>query len=437
MTLFFYNLLLLAVLILGAPWWLFRLATTRKYRDGLLQRLGLLSTGVSSPRPVLWIHAVSVGEVIAIGWLVKRLDETLPGYQIVVSTTTRTGQALARDRFGAGRVFYCPLDLPWAVGRVLNDLNPKMLILAETEFWPNLLTACKRRGIPVAVVNARISDRSWPRYKALSRLWRRILSGLALVHAQTEMDAGRLIAIGCRSERVQVGGNLKFDVRTARQSDATRLLRVGAESKRVIVAGSTLDGEEADLIAAFSALLADRPDLLLVLAPRHPERFNAVAALLARSELNWQRRSHWQPYQPAPPEQLGDTHILLLDSIGELADVYRLAYLAFVGGSLVPAGGHNPLEPAQFGIPILIGPSFENFRGIVEPMLAAGGIRIVDSQEHLKSSMAELLTYPERAKQMGHQARLVFESQAGATERTVKAIQNLIHSRSSANEGSQ
>jgi 3-deoxy-D-manno-octulosonic-acid transferase len=424
MILFFYNLLLLAVLILGSPWWLFRMATTSKYREGLLQRLGFMRTGVNTTQPIIWIHAVSVGEVLAIGWLVKSLDESLPNFQIIISTTTRTGQQLARERFGINRVFYCPLDLPWAVNRVLCELNPALFILAETEFWPNLLAACSARRIPVAVVNARISDRSWPRYKALRGLWEKFLQPLSLVLAQTEKDAARLRAIGCVVDRVHVSGNLKFDVRVATDSAATQLLRIGAKGRRIVVAGSTLEGEEAALLSIWPALLTEFPNLLLILAPRHPERFSAVAALLDRSYLQWQRRSLWNA--DPPDENLGSAQIILLDSIGELASVYQLAEVAFVGGSLIPSGGHNPLEPAQFGVPILMGPSYENFRGIVDPMLAAGGIQIVVSDAELQSTLAAWLANTDQARAIGYKAREVFESQSGATARTVEAIRTLL-----------
>jgi 3-deoxy-D-manno-octulosonic-acid transferase len=437
MILFFYNFALFSVLILGSPWWLFRLATTHRYREGLFQRLGFRRTGVQSDKPIIWIHAVSVGEVLAIGRLVQSLDESLPQFQIAISTTTRTGQHLARERFGKNRVFYCPLDLPWAVGRVLNELNPQLLILAETEFWPNLLATCKHRKVPVAVVNARISDRSWPRYQALRGLWRSFLSGLTLILAQTEIDAARLHAIGCTADRVHVGGNLKFDVRTVHESEAKKLLRESAVGKKIVVAGSTLEGEESALLSVWPALLTLFPNLLLILAPRHPERFGTVAKLLEESSLTWQLRSLWRLGLPHHKENLGTAQVVLLDSIGELASVYQLAQIAFIGGSLVPAGGHNPLEPAQFATPILMGPSYENFRGIVAPMIAANGIQIVDSTTNLNSAIVELLSDHAKAKAMGQQAHTVFENQAGATEKTVAAIRELINSNVSGTGGSR
>jgi 3-deoxy-D-manno-octulosonic-acid transferase len=429
MTLFFYNVALLAALMAGAPWWLWRTAITQKYREGLRERLGrvpgrLVAGSGAGGRPLIWLHAVSVGEVLAVTRLVKTLDAALPEYFVAISTTTRTGQALARERFGANRVFYCPLDLPWAVRAYLNALKPRMLVLAETEFWPNLLNGCFRRGIPVAVVNARISDRSWPRYKMLRRLWKPLLGRLGSVQAQSQTDADRLIAIGCAPQRVAVAGNLKFDVRAAEEAEATRLLKASAASLRFVVAGSTLEGEEAALVEAWPRLLAGDAQLAMVLAPRHPERFAAVAALLERSGNRWTRRSEWSA-KPAESLRLGE--IVLLDTIGELASVYSLASVAFVGGSVVPAGGHNPLEPAQFGVPIVMGPHYANFRAMVDDLAAHDALRIV-AKEDLAAALAALLGDRTEAEAMGARAREVFERQAGATERCVMALRALLAS---------
>ncbi len=436
MILFFYNLALLAALILGAPWWLFRMATTQKYREGLLERLGRvrLLKGQDN-RPLIWVHAVSVGEVLAVSRLVKTLDAAWPDYFVAVSTTTRTGQALARERFGANRVFYCPLDLPWAVRAWLNALQPKLFILAETEFWPNLLCGCFRRGIPVAVVNARVSDRSWPRYRRLRALWRPFLSRLGRVLAQTGIDADRLKVIGCSPEVVSVAGNLKFDVRTAWEADATRQLKALAPNLRLIVAGSTLDGEETALLEAWPTLLEADQHLVLVLAPRHPERFDAVAALLDKSGLPWVKRSDWTSLPASALQPLAPGQIVLLDTIGELASVYSLAAAAFVGGSLIPAGGHNPLEPAQFAVPIVMGPHYANFRAITQDLLAHDAIRIA-AQEDLAAVLMELLEDRAASQASGERARRVFEQQAGATERCVDALRELL-SPGSASENPQ
>ena len=424
MILLLYNLALIAVLVLGAPWWLFRMATTQKYREGLLQRLGKvpLLAGQGN-RPLIWIHAVSVGEVLAVSGLVKSLDNALPDYFVAISTTTRTGQALARERFGSNRVFYCPLDLPWAVRSYVNTLRPRLFILAETEFWPNLLSGCFRRGIPVAVVNARISDRSWPRYLRLRRLWRPFLSRLDRVLAQSQTDADRLKAIGCTPQRVSVAGNLKFDVRAANEAEATRLLKQLTAGLRLVVAGSTVNGEEAILLTAWPQLLASNPRLAMVLAPRHPERFETVISQLEKSGVPWVKRSQWSSQPPDLP--LPDGTIVLLDTIGELASVYSLASVAFVGGSVTHSGGHNPLEPAQFGVPIVMGPGYANFRAIAEDLLAHNAIRIAP-KEVLAAALADLLQDRPIAEAMGDRARQVFEQQAGATDRCVRAIREIL-----------
>lgn len=422
MILLFYNLALVTALLAGAPWWLWRMATTRKYREGLPERLGKVPVWLSHKaieRPVIWLHAVSVGEVLAVSRLIGELDSAFPRFQVLISTTTRTGQALARERFGATRVFYCPLDLPWAVRAYLQALRPRLLLLAETEFWPNLLSGCVRRQIPVAVVNARISDRSWPRYRFLQRWWRPLLSPLVRVLAQSETDAERLRAIGCAPDRVTVAGNLKFDVRAARQAEATRLLSSAATGLRFLVAGSTLDGEEAALLEAWPRLLEADPNLAMVLAPRHPERFGAVVALLDKSGLAWVRRSAWKADPLAPGA------IILLDTIGELASVYSIAAVAFVGGSLIPAGGHNPLEPAQFGVPIVTGPHYANFRAITEALRAQDALRIA-AKEELAQTLSGLFADQAQAGAIGQRAKQVFDQQAGATGRTVLAMQALL-----------
>jgi 3-deoxy-D-manno-octulosonic-acid transferase len=424
MILFVYNVALLIGLLVSAPWWLWRMATTHKYREGLAERLGRVPARLWSgpdPRPMIWIHAVSVGEVLAVSRLIGELDRALPGHRILLSTTTRTGQDLARQRLGADRVFYAPLDLPWATRAYLERLRPEMLVLAETEFWPNLLSGCFRRKIPVVVVNARISDRSWPRYRALGGLWRGFLSRLRVVLAQSELDAERLRALGCPAEGVSVAGNLKFDVRAVEEAEATRLLRALAPEAEFLVAGSTLEGEESAVIGAHRSVLPQYPSLVTVIAPRHPERFDYVSALLDESGVPWVRRSAWtgKPMESLRPLEAGQ--IVLLDTIGELASVYSLASVAFVGGSLVPAGGHNPLEPAQFGVPIVVGPHYANFRAITEDLRAQDALRIA-KKESLWPVLDELLGDREAAQAMGQRARAVFEQQAGATGRCVAAI---------------
>lgn len=428
MILFFYNLALVSGLVASAPWWLWRIATTNKYREGLPQRLGKVPPWFESAagdRPAIWLHAVSVGEVLAVTHLVSEIERLFPKLQVLVSTTTRTGQTLARERFGANRVFYCPLDLPWAVRAYLDAIHPRMLILAETEFWPNLLSGCFQRGVPVVVVNGRISDRSWPRYKMLWRLWQPILSKISCALAQSETDAERLKAIGVEPDRVIVTGNLKFDVRATRQAEATRLLLLLARNLRLIVAGSTLDGEEEALLEIWPALSRSIPQLALVIAPRHPERFDTVAALLKGSGVAWVKRSSWNGRAFEDLRSIAARQVVLLDTIGELASLYSLASVAFVGGSLVPAGGHNPLEPAQFGVPIVIGVHYANFRAITDALRARQAISIATKDE-LSRTLRELLTDQEKASGMGRRAKRVFDEHSGATDKTVRAIQDVL-----------
>ena len=374
-------------------------------------------------RKVVWVHAVSVGEVLAASRLIEELDVRLAhsdgqrardAWRVMISTTTRTGQALARQRFGGERVFYFPLDLGWAVRAWLRALQPQLLVLVETEFWPRMLAECRRRRIPVAVVNARISDRSWPRYRRLAWMWRRLLGGLAVVLAQSELDAGRLTALGAAN--VRVGGNLKYDVRAASALAITERLREYlVPGARVLVCGSTVAGEEELLLPALPA------DAVTILAPRHPERFGEVAEILKKRGAQWVRRSEWVQ----SPARLEPGTVVLLDSIGELASVYSLARAAFIGGSLVPSGGHNPLEAAQFGVPLAMGPSYENFRGIVDKLREYDAIRIVGANE-LSGTLAQLLAGTPEAVATGARGREVFEREAGATERAVQALVELI-----------
>jgi 3-deoxy-D-manno-octulosonic-acid transferase len=365
---------------------------------------------------------VSVGEVLAIGGVVRELAARGSQYSLVISTTTRTGQALARQRFGAERCFYFPLDFPWSVQAVLKRLKPSMLVLTESELWPNVLSACRHAHIPVVVVNARVSDRSFPRYMRLKSLWRPFLQMLTAVMAQSREDAWRLQQIGVPGDRIRVIGNLKFDIRAPRSSALSSLLRQHlAPEAKLLVCGSTLEGEESLLLAAWPRIVASVPEAVLLLAPRHPERFDRVAAMLAVSPIPSAKRSQWI----TNPLRLAGGSVFLLDSIGELASLYALAYIAFVGGSLIPAGGHNPLEPAQFGVPITMGPNNENFREIVTLLSAQGAIKILDPAT-IDTELSTLLQDDRAAVRLGHNAQLAFEQQAGATGRAVDAILALL-----------
>ena len=424
MTLILYTSALFLVLVLGLPYWLLAMATNGKYREGLSERLGWVPDRLRAgdARKTIWVHAVSVGEVLAASRLVNELSACAPQYRVLLSTTTRTGQRLARERTGANHAFYFPLDFPWIVRRYLRVLDPVLLVLVETELWPNLLTACRHAGIPVAVVNGRISDRSLPRYMRLRKLWKGILSGVSIVLAQSEEDVKRLKAIGAPAGRVSFAGNLKFDVRSAEPSPITTTLREKLPSgARVLVCGSTLEGEEEILLDAFHQLLKTIPGCVMILAPRHPERFGRVAQMLKNRKEPCVRRSNWMKR----PAKIKPGTVVLLDSIGELASVYALASVAFVGGSLVPAGGHNPLEPAQFAIPVVMGSHYANFRAIIDTLLQAEALKLATT-ETLVPMLENLLTDDEAANTLGVRALEVFHHESGATGRAVTALLALL-----------
>jgi len=426
-----YSLLVMAALIVGAPYWLMRMATSGRYRAGLAGRLGRVPAGLrakAAGRNVVWVHAVSVGEVMAATRLVQELEDALPGWLVAVSTTTATGQALARERFGSARVFFYPLDLGWAVRAYLKALRPKMLVLMESELWPRMLVECGRAGVPVAVVNARVSDRSFARGVKVRGVWGRLLRRVDLFAAQSEEDARRLKAMGASGDRVRVAGNLKYDVRAPQRSRVAELIRGAVGSRPVVVAGSTTEekgeSEESALLRAWEKVVTVIPGAVLVVAPRHPERFGWACSVM--EEHGTVRATELLAGTAAAVKPGGN---ILLDTIGDLAAVYGVAEVAFVGGSLVAKGGHNPLEPAQFGVPVVMGASYENFRDVVGGMHAADGIRIVKDGDELAATLIELLRNREAADAMGERGRGVFASQAGATARVVGMLTALLHER--------
>jgi 3-deoxy-D-manno-octulosonic-acid transferase len=393
------------------------------------------------------VHAVSVGEVLAATRLVAELETALgEGWRVVVSTTTATGQELARERFGADRVFFYPLDFAWAVRAYLRALQPRLMVLMESELWPRMLTECGRAGIPVAVVNARVSDRSFARGLRVRAIWGPMLRRVRLFLTQSEADAQRLLAMGARGDAVRVAGNLKYDVRAPRESRVAELIREAAAGRPIVVVGSTVADsrgsagiwEEELIIQAWCVEPRREFGALLVIAPRHPERFWAaelrgqeflsvkVSDMLASPDHSFPVPDGVKiPFPIYPPVLDGRIEIVLLDTIGDLAAVYGIADVAVVGGSLVRRGGHNPLEPAQFGVPVVMGPSYENFREIVEAMRAADAVRIVRAEE-LGATLMELLTNTAEARALGERGRQVFASKAGATERVVAELMGLL-----------
>jgi 3-deoxy-D-manno-octulosonic-acid transferase len=358
---------------------------------------------------------------LAVAGLVASLREQFPRHRVVVSTTTASGQKLARARFADENVFYFPLDLGFCVRPYLRALRPALVIMAETEFWPNSLRLSRASGARVTVVNARISDRSLPGYLRLSRWLRPVLKNIDLFLAQTDEDARRLVEIGALAERVRVSGNLKFDVPPPAETALVAQLKEAfqhADAGPLLVCGSTMEGEEPLLMRGFENVLASHPGAVMVLAPRHPERFDKVAGLLQQLGTKYWRRSEWR----GEPVAGG---VFLLDSIGELASVYALADLAFVGGSLVSYGGHNILEPALFGVATVVGTSYQNFRDIVALFEQNQAVRIVGAAE-LPLVFMELVDSPAQRKALGQRGLATLRQQMGSTERTLEALMELM-----------
>jgi 3-deoxy-D-manno-octulosonic-acid transferase len=421
---FLYSVALAVGMLVSLPYWLFQMARHGKYRKGLAERLGRVPSRLGLPgeeEPVIWIHAVSVGEVLAVAGLVEELRRRFPRHKIFVSTTTDTGQALARARFGEANVFYFPMDFVFAIRPYLRVLRPQIVVIAETEFWPNFIRRAHASGARIAVVNARISDRSWPNYRRFRGVLRRLLANVDLFLAQTAEDAARLRDIGADPERVRVAGNLKFDIPAPVPPAIVESLRKSIAATGVgpvLVCGSTVDGEESLLLKAFENLLVQHPRAVMILAPRHPERFAEVAALLDQMSIHFWRRSLWN----GEPLTGG---VFLVDTIGELAALYGLADLAFVGGSLVPHGGHNIIEPAQHGVAIVVGNHTENFRDIVSLFQGQDAVRVAGPAE-LPLVLLELLANEKERRALGQRAAETMRSQIGATARTAGELKELM-----------
>ena len=394
-----------------------------KYVGTLRERWGHLPDGIDpGGRPSIWIHAVSVGEVQAARTLIAGLRDRYPGHRLWLSTTTRTGRAVAAGIEAVDGLFYFPLDLPPAVDRVLDRVRPVLFIAVDTELWPNLLRRCARRGVRTVLVNGRISDRSYPRYRLVRRWFRRVLADMDRCCAQSDESARRLVDLGAPAERVVVTGNLKFDALPAPRpgsapgdGDLLRALGVAAD-RPVLVAASTHPGEEGPVLDAFRRLRARAPGLVLVLAPRHPERGAEAAALAAKRGLAAVRRSR------PPDDGAGGADVVVLDTVGELPALFRVATVVFVGGSLVPAGGHNVIEPASWGRPVVFGPHMENFAEIAELFLANRAARRVASAVELAPVLAGLLADPRRRAELGTAARSLVEANRGAAARSLDEI---------------
>jgi 3-deoxy-D-manno-octulosonic-acid transferase len=380
----------------------------------------------SALRPAIWIHAVSVGETLAAKPLIAALRARFPQYRLVISTTTATGQAVARSRLTeTDEVCYFPFDWSFSARRALDAIRPRVVILMESELWLNFLSECKARGIPVIVANGRVSDRSFTRSRKFGFFVRRLYGLVTRFAMQSRLDAERAIVLGAPAERVAVSGNLKFEIGGV--NDSSKIVETAIvfalDSAPLVIAGSTTEGEEEMVIAAFAGLRKESgfKQVRLLIAPRHPERFDAVARSLNSSGLRVARRS-------LPDGDCGGAEVILLDTVGELAALYRFASVVFVGGSLVPKGGHNILEPAFYAKPIVVGPHMENFREIAAEFLRHGAILQLRGEDpraltaELRDAFARLLTDKNYSETLGSNARRTIDENRGAAARTVAII---------------
>jgi 3-deoxy-D-manno-octulosonic-acid transferase len=416
-----YNIVLVLATIVLSPVILFKLITVPKYRGGLTQKLGRLRKSVmkvlAGTRPI-WVHAVSVGEVMAAHPLIRELKKKYPQKKLILSTVTVTGHYTARRRVPeADAVFYFPFDYPCIVRKVINGINPEIVLIAETELWPNFFRELKRAGIPSAVINGRISPHSYKNYMKFRKLFTSVFGYITLFCMQSEEDASRIKEIGAAPEKVFVTGNLKFDQRIPSAQPNPVTIPSG---RKVITAGSTHRGEEAVLLETFTRLREKFPTLMLIIAPRHPERFDEVEGIINSAGYECQRRTRLS----GPIKD-----VLLLDTIGELRTFYAICDIAFVGGSLVKVGGHNLLEPAAMKKPVIFSKYMFNFKEISEALMSTGGGIMVKDKGELYAQLDALLSDQERARHLGECAFRVIEANSGAAKKTIDAIGRLIVAR--------
>ena len=431
-----YSLLLTFAIFVLLPWFLLDALRHGKYVAGLGERLGDVPEVDAGGRAVIWLHCVSVGETQAARPLARALIERFPSHALVISTTTLTGQRLAREVFRdeATVIIYFPFDWAWSVRRSLRRINPSLVLIMETELWPRFLRECRKTGVPVALVNGRISEKSFKNYRRLGGFIKSVVGTLSLAIMQTDADTQRICALGLAPERARVAGNIKFDADTGTGEGVITLElreRFAFDDKRpLIVAASTHAPEEAIMLDAFRQLCGARDNNIsrprLLIAPRHPERFNEVAALLESSGFSWTRRSS------SPQANDSASDVVLLDTIGELRGVYPLAALVFVGGSIAPTGGHNILEPAAAARCIVTGAHTFNFSSIIRDFLERDALvqlpALTEAQAHraLAQIFRELLNTDERRRRTGERARAALEQNRGATEETLKLLAPLL-----------
>lgn len=415
-----------AILIAVAfPYLLYCRVRQGKYRDGWRQKLwGDVPRRRNRKVPCLWLHAVSVGEVNLLGPLIARWEKAHPDWEIVISTTTQTGFALAQKRYAPRPVFYAPLDFTWSTETALTIIKPTLLVMAELELWPNWIAAAQRNGARVAVINGRLSEKSFGGYRRLARWIGSTIASLDLVAVQNEEYAERFLALGAIDKRVHVTGSIKFDgAQTDRNNATTHKLAALAGIKSddvVFLAGSTQAPEESLAVDVFRQLAPQHPHLRLLITPRHPERFDEVAKVLDRSGVRWERRSSLESKLHDP-----GARILLIDVVGELGAWWGRSDIAFVGGSLGRRGGQNMIEPAAYGSAVCFGPNTWNFKDVVQLLLATGAAHVVHDGRELQTFVERCLREPAFREDLGQRAKQLVLAQQGAADRTLVLLQGL------------
>lgn len=430
---YLFNLVYLAILVVASPWLVWQAFRSGKYRDGFYEKLLGRVPRRDTRKRCLWLHAVSVGEVNLLMPLVERWERLHPDWEIVISTTTATGFALAHKRYAPRLVFYCPLDFTWSTASAMQRIKPELLVLTELELWPNLIRAAKRSGAKVAVINGRLSEKSFRGYRRIKLLLQATLESIDTIAAQNEEYASRFTALGAPGERVCVTGSIKFDgAQMSRENPRTMALARQAgimASDHVLLAGSTQSPEEEIATSIFQRLAGEFPQLKLVIVPRHPERFEEVARMLIARGVAFMRRSDLDPAtskagisrkdQPAP-------RVILVDAVGELGAWWGTAATAFVGGSLGRRGGQNMIEPAAYGCAVSFGPNTWNFRDVVSQLLACDAAIVVANETELEVFVRRTLEDRPFAIELGERARKLVKQQVGAADRTIGLLESLI-----------
>ncbi len=427
------NVIYLGLVLLLSPWLMWRRLVRGKTLGSLREKLWGCVPTRSGARPCLWLHAVSVGEVLQIEPVVSAWRERHPDWDVVISTTTTTGRSVAEKTYPECRVCYCPWDFSWAVRRAFRRIRPTALALVELELWPNLIREAARENVPLLLINGRLSDKSFRGYRRIRGLVGTMLRCFRLIAVQNEQYAKRFCQLGAGPDQLLRAGSIKFDrLRTSRTDRATQQLaqHFGLPPRTpVLMGGSTHEPEEEILVACWKKLQEDRPDLQLILAPRHAERFLEVARMLQQQGLRVIRRSECQPEAPLPPLGPGATAVptvYLLDTLGELSACWGLAHLTFVGGSLTRRGGQNMMEPAGFGCAILLGPNTWNFSEVVTDLKAQRACREVQDAVELEQRLRDLLNNPRQAREMGQAAQEYVLSRQGGTALTIQAMEQVL-----------